>query len=121
MKDPSATRMLRQEERPTGFRGIEKAGMRRFILTALAPLGDSLATACTLLLLNGLAWIGAGIYLNAPLGLVVTYAAMALLSFLSIAAYALILLALSLAYRVPLGPVFLYPDRRVEYLEEAAP
>ncbi|MFH2110955.1 MAG: hypothetical protein ABIJ47_06815 [Candidatus Bathyarchaeota archaeon] len=121
MKDPSATRELRHEERPTRFRGIEKAGMRRFILTALAPLGDSLATACTLLMLNGLAWIGAGVYLNAPFGLVVTYAAMAILAVPTLATYALILLTLSLAYRVPLSLAFLYPDRRAEYLEEALP
>lgn len=97
--------------------------MRRFILAVLAPVGDMAATAYVLLAANGLAWIMAAVYLlpGVPVveGLAFVYGAMAILGVPLIFGYAALLAALALVYRVPLGPVFLWPDRRVELLQEA--
>ena len=95
--------------------------MRRLILTVLAPLGDTIAAATTLLVLHGLAWVLGRVYLDAHYGLAVVYATMALLATLAMLAYTVILLTLSLACRVPLNLVFLSPEGRALYLEEEAP
>ena len=94
--------------------------MRRLILTVLAPLGDAIATATTLLVLHGLAWVLGQVYLGTHYGLAVVYTAMGLLATLATLAYTVILLTLSLACRVPLSLVFLSPEGRAVYLEEEA-
>ena len=97
--------------------------MRRFILTVLAPLGDALATAYMLLMLNGFAWVLIHVQLmpEAPLvrDLAFVYGTMAILGFPLFIGYLVLLVALALIYGVPLGPTFLRPEARVRYLQEA--
>ena len=97
--------------------------MRRFILKVLAPVGDALATAYLAVMLHGFAWIVLSVNLlpGVPVveGLTFVYGALALLGFPLFIGYLGLLVALSLVYRVPLGPVFLYPEDRAELLQEA--
>jgi len=97
--------------------------MRRFILTVLAPVGDMVATAYTILAVNSIAWIMTTVYLlpGSPVvkGLAFVYGVMAILGFPLIIGYVILLLTAALIYRVPLGPIFLSPDKRAELLQEA--
>jgi len=97
--------------------------MRRFILTVLAPVGDMVATACTLLMLNALAASIAYVYLLPGSlmmeNLAFIYILMAMAAAIGLIVYAVILLGLALRYGVPLKPIFIDPDDRVNHLEEA--
>lgn len=96
--------------------------MRRIIVAFMAPLGDMLATVCIPLMLNGFAWIMATVYLlpGVPVveGLANVYAIIAVMASALSVGYAVLLAVLALIYRVPLGPVFLWPNRRAELLQE---
>ena len=97
--------------------------MRRFILKVLAPIGDMMATASTIMMLNALAWVLAHTQLL-PRSLVMEdlasiYVILAMAAAAILIVYAVILLGLALRYRVPLGPIFIDPDKRAELLQEA--
>ena len=97
--------------------------MRRFILTVLAPVGDMMATATTLLVINGFAWVIAAVCLlpasSVVAGLAFVYTLIGFAVGLLCIGYLVLLVALALIYRVPLRPIFVNPDRRAELLQEA--
>jgi len=97
--------------------------MRRFILVTLIPLSDAVATGVMMVMLNGIAWVMASVCLlpeNATVeGLALIYAIMALVAGVLTIGFITVLVVLALIYRVPLGPIFLSPDKRAELLQEA--